>query len=526
MIEKYKILLVDDEEEVRTSMIQKIDWEKSGFVVIGDAENGKDALEKIEILEPDVVLTDIRMPYMDGLELAQELRRQRPSVKVVIFSGYDDFVYAKQAIQLNIIEYILKPVNARELTDILGKIKNNLDEEIECLRGETAQQENMKKNLLILRENFLGKLVKGKIEKKQIEHDLKEYDLPLLKSKYWTALKFKLGNGENAEDRDGKLIAVQNLLDNRMQEWGGYASFHRPSGLCAIVGLEKESDITDLMAFLDDICRESRRILNQPLTIGMGQIADQIEKIEQSYNGAREAVAYSDIAGDIIYINDVEPRQEAVLCLDEKMEAELNYALRFGDEEKIISCVENIVQPMKAADGKGVQAYLISILYVILRVVQKHELDEQLVFGKYTDYHGVLSGIDTAEGLFQWLSEICFSINARIVSERKGTTRTIVQKAKKYIEENYQNSHLSLEMVCEHLHISAAYFSTVFKKEAGESYSSYLTGLRMEKAAELMKTTDEKNYSIAAQVGYDEPNYFSHVFKKRYGVSPNKFRGK
>ena len=81
-------------------------------------------------------------------------------------------------------------------------------------------------------------------------------------------------------------------------------------------------------------------------------------------------------------------------------------------------------------------------------------------------------------------------------------------------------------MVCEHLHISAAYFSTVFKKEAGESYSSYLTGLRMEKAAELMKTTDEKNYSIAAQVGYDEPNYFSHVFKKRYGVSPNKFRGK
>ena len=125
MNELYKILLVDDEEEIRTSIIKKIDWEKNGFTVIGDAENGKDALEKSEQLEPDVVLTDIRMPYMDGLELAAELRRLHPSIKVVIFSGYDDFEYAKQAIQLNIIEYILKPVNARELTDILVKIKTN-----------------------------------------------------------------------------------------------------------------------------------------------------------------------------------------------------------------------------------------------------------------------------------------------------------------------------------------------------------------------------------------------------------------
>ena len=91
MQEPYKILLVDDEEEVRTSIIKKIDWEKAGFSVIGDAENGKDALEKIELLEPDVVLTDIRMPYMGGLELAEELRRVRPSIKIVIFSGYDDF---------------------------------------------------------------------------------------------------------------------------------------------------------------------------------------------------------------------------------------------------------------------------------------------------------------------------------------------------------------------------------------------------------------------------------------------------
>ena len=115
----YRIILVDDEEEVRKSIIRKIDWQSVGFTVVGDAENGEDALEKIENLEPDVVLTDIRMPYMDGLTLAEKIRQKYPSMKIVIFSGYDDFEYAKRAIKLNVTEYILKPVNVEELTAIL-----------------------------------------------------------------------------------------------------------------------------------------------------------------------------------------------------------------------------------------------------------------------------------------------------------------------------------------------------------------------------------------------------------------------
>ena len=130
----YKIMLVDDEEEVRKNIIRKINWADAGFEVIGDAENGKDALEKIEQNEPDVVLTDIRMPYMDGLSMAEVIRQTYPSIKIVIFSGFDEFEYAKKAIKLNVIEYILKPVNVEELTAILKKIKKNLDEEIEQKR--------------------------------------------------------------------------------------------------------------------------------------------------------------------------------------------------------------------------------------------------------------------------------------------------------------------------------------------------------------------------------------------------------
>ena len=130
----YRIILVDDEEEVRKSIIRKIDWQSVGFTVVGDAENGEDALEKIENLEPDVVLTDIRMPYMDGLTLAEKIRQRYPSMKIVIFSGYDDFDYAKRAIKLNVTEYILKPVNVEELTAITTSLSvaTTLAENDEC----------------------------------------------------------------------------------------------------------------------------------------------------------------------------------------------------------------------------------------------------------------------------------------------------------------------------------------------------------------------------------------------------------
>ena len=146
----YKIMLVDDEEEVRTSIIKKINWEANGFEVVGDAENGRDALEKIEILEPNVIITDIRMPYMDGLALTESLRQKFPSIKVIIFSGFDDFSYAKEAIRLGVAEYILKPVNVDELTEILKRVRAKLDEEIESARDIDILRESYKASLPVL----------------------------------------------------------------------------------------------------------------------------------------------------------------------------------------------------------------------------------------------------------------------------------------------------------------------------------------------------------------------------------------
>ena len=176
----YRIILADDEEEVRKSIIKKIDWHAAGIEVVGDAENGQDALEKIEALEPDVLMTDIRMPYMDGLTLIERIRQKYPSMKVLIFSGYDDFEYAQQAIKLNVTEYILKPVNVEELTQILNRVKANLDEEIEQRRNLDRLRERYQNSLPILRELFLNDLVRGNIPPDQAESRLREYGVDIL----------------------------------------------------------------------------------------------------------------------------------------------------------------------------------------------------------------------------------------------------------------------------------------------------------------------------------------------------------
>ena len=229
----YRIILVDDEEEVRKSIIRKIDWQIVGFTVVGDAENGEDALEKIENLEPDVVLTDIRMPYMDGLTLAEKIRQKYPSMKIVIFSGYDDFEYAKRAIKLNVTEYILKPVNVEELTAILRKIQASLDEEIEQKRDVSLLRENYKRSLPILREQFLKDLVSRQMDEKTVEEKLEQYDIPLSGAKKWISIAVKAElsavSGEVIlplhEERDLIPLSVMQILEENLKRYCRFSLF-------------------------------------------------------------------------------------------------------------------------------------------------------------------------------------------------------------------------------------------------------------------------------------------------------------
>lgn len=533
----YSIILVDDEEEVRKSIIKKIEWQAAGFQVVGDAENGEDAMEKIEMLEPDVVLTDIRMPYMDGLALAEKVRQRYPSMKVVIFSGYDDFEYAQKAIKLNVSEYILKPVNVEELTSILKRIKAGLDEEIEEKRNLSRLRENYRKSLPIIREQFFNDLVHKNLPEELAEQKFKEYDVPVNGARKWIIAAIDVEKGEGRGNvsfhNEEELIPISamQIVREKLEGYCRFAIFQSSSeaSMVAIVALDEDNSTTGLIDVLGDICKESKRILEVLVTIGIGHSCERLSGIREAYKSSVDALGYRAIAGrgTTIYINDMEPVGVGKLEFDSVAEGDLISAIKFGPDEKIEAATAKIIDKMESAKVhyRQQQVYMFGVLNSVIQMIQQYDLSMEDVLGEELEYMDIFEQFQKKEEFGRWLLKIAKKINQSINQERDMTARQVISRAKQYIQDNYQNPELSVEMLCRHLHMSPAYFSTMFKKETGQAYIAYLTDVRLNKAVELLNKTDDKTYVIASKVGYQEQNYFSYVFKKKFGISPTKFRG-
>ena len=216
-MEKYRIMLVDDEEEVRSAILKKLDWESLGYSEVCDAENGEDALEKMEHFAPDVLLTDIRMPYMDGLELCERVRKTYPNIKLLIFSGFDEFEYAKQAIRLNVSEYILKPVNLQELSAILKKAAEGLDEEIRQRRSVDELARNYRYAMPILRQSWFLNLIRGGMSPEEIREKAEQYGIDLLNARKWVVAAAELEKDQG--DMELGLLSVQQFLEDSLKSY-------------------------------------------------------------------------------------------------------------------------------------------------------------------------------------------------------------------------------------------------------------------------------------------------------------------
>lgn len=533
----YRIILVDDEEEVRKSIIKKIDWADAGFQVVGDAENGQEAMEIIEALEPDVVLTDVRMPYMDGLTLAEWVRQDHPSIKVIIFSGYDDFEYAKQAIRLNVIEYILKPVNVEELTAILKKIKHSLDEEIAQKRNVDLLRENYLKSLPIIREQFLNDMLHRPILEQVIDEKLKDYGVDILGAKKWVVAVVAVEKSEIGKVQQSVLhqeqelipISVRQLIEEMVKGYCRAVLFTSPMEQVLIAAIDAGITQTRLITVLGDVCKETKRVLEVPITVGIGHSCSSLTDVGYSYRSAVNALGYKAIVGTgaTIYINDVEPMDPGRLVWDRRDEEALFTAVKFGPKEKIYQAVDGILARMEQTKVhfNQYQIFMRSVVNSMMQMIQQYDIGPAEFSGMEDPYLGMLGSVLKQEDFGRWLLETGIRVNQAMDRERESSMKQLMQEAERYIRENYQDPELSVEKLCRHLHMSPAYFSTMFKKETGQAYTAYLTQVRMEKAVELLEKTDDKTYVIAAKVGYQEQNYFSYVFKKRFGVSPSKYRG-
>lgn len=531
-MEYYKVMLVDDEEEVREAMKRRIDWESIGFTVVASAENGEDALEKAEKYDPDVVMTDIQMPFMDGLTMLRELKNQIPNIRSVIFSGYDEFEYAKEAIRLEAEEYILKPIDADELKQVFERIKVRLDDQVNINRDISKLRQYYEQSLPILKDQILIGLLEGRTTETDLERYQEEYGIYMEAEEYCVGV-FAVDVSKSGDGMLSKALAaisLQRILHEQVIENLKAVSLNYLDSVVVIGRLANKEQFNDFVSFMDRVCKVSGKLLNIGVVAGIGRAYGNVDSIKRSYEEAKDATHYRMFIDNnqSICISDVEPKVDVVDYVEEKQIRHLMREIKVGSPESIKEEIDQFIDRLKKKAISTGQLFLfyVEFLVELSRLERGHQ-----VFSENTDLMDMnikeeMSSFSSLDDFGRRLLDLCMLAHDKISTERLDTTKKLAEDAKQYIADHYSESGLSVDDICSYLGVGASYFSSVFKKDTGMSFVSYLTDVRMNAAQRLLDTTDEKSYVIAGLVGYEEPNYFSYVFKKQFGVSPSKYRQK
>ncbi len=526
----YTVLLVDDEEDVIQVIMKKIDWESIGFSVIGYAGNGLKALEMVEEYQPDVVMTDIKMPYMDGIALANHIKTDFPATKILFFTGFDEFEYAKEAVHLEAEEYILKPVNSVELTEVFMQLKGKLDQEIAEKRGVEILQKYYMESLPLLQADFYTSLIEGRIHEDEIPKYLSDCQVSF-DGPFFSCLVIYTSSSETPGDMNPLLLSTsvqKQAKEHLAQKWQAKC-FSYLGNTILITQLKNKNDISELTDECDRFCKYARRMIGAVVTVGIGSVCSNILELSQSYLNAREAVSYRVIYGASRAINmkEIAPNKMSRPGTANTMVlSNLFKMIRLGSQEDVIQAADKYLMQL-AFPKKSLQQHHLDIMELLSEFYRFSLNHDILMQEDSTDDIGKLYSklLDMEpDALREWLISSSLSFRSKMISARNKSTKSFVVNAEEYVHNHYGEEGLSLDCVCEALGVSNSYFSTLFKKETGNSFISYLTDYRMDRAACLLIETNEKSYMIAKKVGYTDPNYFSYVFKRRFGVSPSKYR--
>jgi len=539
----YNLMLVDDEEHVREDLLKEIDWGENGIRIVGCAENGREAMELAERTAPDIVVTDIRMPFMDGLQLAEWLRAHHPLTRIVILTGFDEFDYAQKAIRLHIDEYVLKPFSAADLVQALSKVKLQLDEEVAARENVNVLRDHYRRSLPVLRESFLVSLVTRRLRPADLADKARQYGVSLSGRSFVASVlhveepaaseEVQPHSLRNSGDPELKQFAVYNIAGEIAERRGlGTIFLHNEKVvlLTALGEAGQPADLQEAMNALEEIRQSVDKYLKLTLTIGVGTEAGDPADLKYSYEDAVLALDYRPIhgSGRILWIGDMEKRAGEPLRFDEWKESALTRSLKVGTPDEIKVAVEQVFSGFPETTSYAeLQIFHLELLTAVMKAARDagaapdDETTAELIL-PYAKIHPFAS-LDEAK---QWVTALCVRVRGSIASDRISAHQNLVQEAITYTREHFRDPDISIARLCERLHISAGYFSTIFKKETKTTFVAYLLQLRMEEAARLLRATDLRAFEISEQVGYSDPNYFSFCFKKQFGLSPKEYRSR
>lgn len=527
----YRILFVDDEPLIREGVCENVKWSELGYELAGVCENGREACEFLRSHQVDVVMTDICMPFMDGMELSALIQKEYPQIKVLILSGYDDFDYAKKAIKYGVEEYLLKPITSYEMGEVLTELKGKMDEERKRLIRQEEIYSTYRKGQMLLYSEALLHTITGTKSEEECRREREVVGIILPDGWYMAGivgLCIYMGNYELNEERrkESALMAfiVYNVSQELMKKYNvGEACQGKDYRVFLLFTAHEPECAKDrINAVCNEIIERVREMMGLSVNVALGSWQQDLGYVYRSYEQAEKALLMQYTAGENCIIDSKNPLFSRDLRPHfDKITDNCTRHVREYELAKLKADICEMEQLMRTSGYMRQEA-----VEILLTVKQKTDrLLETLGFEKeirkkpeeemreapeLTEALGVLAA---------YLQEAAEYLNRFSGSGMK----SCAYQAYEYITRHYADSDLSLQEVCNHLGVSTSRFSNIFKQTFGATFIDILSGIRMEKAKELLAVSELKNYEIAEKVGFSDPHYFSIAFKKATGKTPTEY---
>lgn len=524
-----RTLIVDDEPFIREGLKVLIDWKQYGYEIVGEAENGIQAIEKIIDLNVDLVITDIKMPKMNGLELIEYANKNiNNNIDFIVLSGFSDFNYAKKAIKYNVRDYILKPIQKDELLLSIERIKNKY---IERFIEKKEKQNNEK----LIYDKYIADVIIGKYDSEILQYIYQRFS-PKTKIRYILIEVNYNGNNINLDNEKKRL--GQHELYNIVEQWLGNNKYNVIFDVikeenCYDIGFIYEKKLsldrnTSEKKYIEEMINYIKQNFKYDFFVYIGQSVNKIENLNLSYKSANIARLFSNFSSNsnISYYDDIEAKNNKGFSLEKKYMDNLIKYIEENNKEKITRCIDDFYESLKDSyiNIEIIEMNIKYLLYNLINIAKS--IDENLDQNKIIRYIGLTSfNSDVSRGSSKHIKEFSFEFADYISQLKKNSALGILKYIDKEISEHYMEK-LSLKYLGEKYFINSAYLGQVFKKHYKIGFKDYLNSYRIDRAEEMLLTGEDKIYKIAEMVGYTSTDYFINKFVELKGKTPLQYRKK
>lgn len=535
-LQMYKVFLVEDEIVVRQGIKNNINWEEEGFVIAGDESDGELAYPLILKEQPDILITDIKMPFMDGLELSKLIKKEMPQLKIIIISGYSDFGYAQQAIDIGITEYILKPVTSSKL---MTAVKNA----VAVIEKERRDKQMLEQYQLLIyqnqgekRKDFFNALVSGKLSLSQIVEKEEELGINMVASAFCVML-FQFIVQEDMYEYSNEIVQCEARMQEALRDYPNIKAFERGMEGWAFILLGENEDQID--ALTQELCKLLVYISDGRVHYfgGIGRTIQRVRDIQQSFLDANKAFSlrYFEHGDQFISHRDLHSISEQVddgvnvsdLSLEKLDRALLGEFLKRGSIQDVDEFVDRYFEGLdtNAMASTLFRQYIMMDGYsATMKFLKELKYSKQMIDNSLKiiyDYTKQLTSLEDCRKFYKSLLKEAIDLRNKSSQKRYAG---LIEQAKEYMHLKFAESDLTLDQVASKVNISPNYFSSLFNQETGMTFIEYLTDIRMDKAKEYLRCSSKKITEIGYSVGYLDSHYFSYIFKKTQNCTPSEFR--